>query len=56
MSEFLSMGGYAIYVWTSYAVVAGVLTLGMVMPMRTGRALRRRLRIRYRQGRTPSDC
>lgn len=25
MKEFLAMGGYAVYVWSSYAIVAAVL-------------------------------
>ena len=29
MSEFLNMGGYAIYVWSAYAVTALVLVLNI---------------------------
>ncbi len=37
MAEFLHMGGYAFYVWTSYALGALVLAANIVAP-----ALRRR--------------
>jgi heme exporter protein D len=38
MSEFFSMGGYAQYVWPSYALVIGVIVLNIVWARR---ALRR---------------
>jgi heme exporter protein D len=37
MSEFLSMGGYAFYVWGSYAVAFGVLALEVVLLLRRAR-------------------
>ncbi len=36
-SEFLHMGGYAFYVWTSYALAAVVLVANIVAPMRRRR-------------------
>ena len=32
MSEFLHMGGYAAYVWSSYAIALLVLVLNVLMP------------------------
>ncbi|MDH3871215.1 MAG: heme exporter protein CcmD [Gammaproteobacteria bacterium] len=34
MSEFFHMGGYAFYVWTSYAIALVVLVLNVLVPMR----------------------
>ncbi|MFZ5621506.1 MAG: heme exporter protein CcmD [Pseudomonadota bacterium] len=41
MHEFLHMGGYAFYVWTSYALAALVLALNWALPRRALRRLRR---------------
>ena len=43
MSEFLHMGGYALYVWGSYGVTALVLALELVLLSRQRFALRREL-------------
>ena len=41
-SEFFAMGGYALYVWTSYGLMALVLTANAVLPLlRFRKALRR---------------
>lgn len=32
-AEFLAMGGYGFYVWTSYAIAFFVLLLNVVIPM-----------------------
>ena len=37
MSEFLSMGGYAFYVWGSYAVAFGALALEVALLVRRTR-------------------
>ena len=37
--EFLNMGGYAFYVWTSYAIAAAVLIANLVAPVRLRRKL-----------------
>ena len=44
MSDFLSMGGYAAYVWGSYAAAAAVFAWNLVVPHLQRRALRRQLR------------
>lgn len=46
MNEFLNMGGYAFYVWTSYALALVILALNWVMPRR---ALRHRWRALLRR-------
>ena len=51
MSDFLSMGGYAQYVWPSYAVVLAAIVLNIVW---TRRALTRaRLEARKRLAMSP---
>ena len=42
-SEFLHMGGYAFYVWTSYALAAVLLIANVVVPMLNARRTRRDL-------------
>ena len=32
MSEFLHMGGYAVYVWSSYALAAVILLANLLIP------------------------
>ena len=41
MAEFLHMGGYAFYVWTSYAVGAVVLIANLIAPVLRRRRLER---------------
>lgn len=41
--DFLHMGGYAFYVWLSYAIVALVLAINLIVPLRRERRLRARL-------------
>ena len=48
LHEFLHMGGYAFYVWTSYAIAAVVLIANVIGPVLHGRALRRALARRTR--------
>ena len=43
-SDFLAMGGYALYVWGSYAATAVVLVANIWAACRRGRAVRRELR------------
>lgn len=33
LEQFFSMGGYALYVWTSYGIAALVLLLNLIAPM-----------------------
>ncbi|NND59606.1 MAG: heme exporter protein CcmD [Gammaproteobacteria bacterium] len=48
MSEFLAMGGYAIYVWPAFAITAIVMALNVWLAYRRERAVivRNRRRIR----------
>ena len=39
MTEFLNMGGYGPYVWPAYLIVAIVLILNLVVPLRRHRRL-----------------
>ena len=39
MIEFLNMGGYGLYVWPAYLIVAIVLVLNLVVPLRRHRRL-----------------
>ncbi|MGD2138094.1 MAG: heme exporter protein CcmD [Gammaproteobacteria bacterium] len=39
LNEFLNMGGYAFYVWTSYAIALVVLVINIVLPARQRRKL-----------------
>lgn len=45
-SDFWNMGGFAFYVWTSYALAAVVLVLNIVVPWVRRRAVLRDLRLR----------
>ena len=44
MMEFLQMGGYAAYVWSSYGVVAIVLLLNVISSWRRYKSILRRLK------------
>ncbi len=39
LTEFLHMGGYAFYVWTSYGITLLVLLANIVIPLRQRRKL-----------------
>ena len=43
MGEFFAMGGYAVYVWTSYGIALVVLLLNVIIPRRRERELFRKL-------------
>ena len=43
MTEFLQMGGYALYVWPAYAVTAVTLAVSVVAPIRRRNRLLREL-------------
>lgn len=51
LSEFLNMGGYAFYVWTSYAIALVVLVANVVAPMKLRRKLLADLARRERRAR-----
>lgn len=48
LETFFAMGGYAFYVWTAYGLMAAILILNLVLPLRRKRAVQaeivRRLR------------
>ena len=39
LNEFLHMGGYAFYVWTSYGIALVVLLVNVILPLRQRRKL-----------------
>lgn len=43
MSEFLAMGGYAVYVWPCFALTAIVLILNIIFPRARHASLRREI-------------
>jgi heme exporter protein D len=54
-SEFFAMGGYATFVWSSYALTAVVLIANIIMPLRQRRQVIGRIRraMRREQQQTP---
>ncbi len=46
LTEFFAMGGHGFYVWSSFAIVAVVMLLNVVLPLRTARRLREEIRAR----------
>lgn len=54
IEEFLHMGGYGFYVWTSYGIAAVVLIANVIAPMFARRELERRLARQDRQNRRKS--
>ncbi|MDH3639498.1 MAG: heme exporter protein CcmD [Gammaproteobacteria bacterium] len=49
MTEFLHMGGYGFYVWTSYGLAALVLALNLVAAIRRRRSVVRQLSRRLKK-------
>jgi heme exporter protein D len=49
LSEFFDMGGYAMYVWPSYAIAAIVLALNWWLPYQQHKQNLKRLRRQHRQ-------
>lgn len=43
-SEFFAMGGYGLYVWSSYGITALILILNLYLPQRRRKTVRRLLR------------
>jgi heme exporter protein D len=39
LNEFLNMGGYAFYVWTSYGLALLVLLINVILPLRQRKKL-----------------
>ena len=48
-SEFLHMGGYAFYVWTSYGIVTLVLILNFTVPILRRRNLLKQIKRQLRR-------
>ncbi|MEE8379239.1 MAG: heme exporter protein CcmD [Gammaproteobacteria bacterium] len=49
LQEFLHMGGYGFYVWTSYGLCAIVLILNVIQSLSRQRKIMRELTIRLRR-------
>lgn len=49
MSEFLAMGGYGAYVWSSYAIFLIVLLIDFISPWRRRRHVLTELRGRHKR-------
>jgi len=49
MAEFLHMGGYASYVWSSYGIALIVLLPLLLLPIRENKLLIKKLKGRYRR-------
>ncbi|HED35034.1 MAG TPA: heme exporter protein CcmD [Gammaproteobacteria bacterium] len=49
MSEFFNMGGYAVYVWSSYGLTAVLLGWVFVSPIVSKKNIIQQLRTKYRQ-------
>ncbi|VAW68818.1 hypothetical protein MNBD_GAMMA10-1482 [hydrothermal vent metagenome] len=49
VSEFFNMGGYAVYVWSSYGLTAAVLGWIFVSPILNKKNIIKQLKIKYRQ-------
>jgi heme exporter protein D len=49
LHEFFAMGGYAAYVWTSYALAAVVLAWNVIQPLRREKQVLRALAERARK-------
>ncbi len=55
MSQFFAMGGYALYVWSAYALAFVVVVWQLVAPWRCERRILRRIaRAQQRRGRDES--
>jgi len=50
VSEFFHMGGYAFYVWTSYAIAAVALVFSWIQPLMREKRLLREIARRLRRG------
>lgn len=48
-SEFFHMGGYAVYVWSSYGLALVVLGWVLISPIFTKKSIIKELKIKYRQ-------
>jgi heme exporter protein D len=51
LTEFFHMGGYAFYVWTSYAIALLVLLVNVILPLRQRKKLLDNIARAARRGR-----
>jgi heme exporter protein D len=51
LEQFFSMGGYAFYVWTSYAVALAVLLINLILPLRRRAEVRKNIERTIKQER-----
>lgn len=49
MTEFLHMGGYAFFVWTSYGLAAIILIANIILPMQRKKEIFNNLKRRLRR-------
>ena len=49
IGEFLHMGGYAFYVWTSYGIVVLVLLVNFIIPIQRRRKLLQQIKRQVRR-------
>jgi len=54
LSEFFDMGGYATFVWSSYALAMAVLVLNVWLPWRQHQQNVRKLKRLHRQKKAPT--
>ena len=50
MSEFINMGDYAVYVWSSYALMVLVLLANIWLPLRRQRQQKKRIYAQQNRG------
>lgn len=50
MSDFLHMGGYAFYVWTSYGIAFVVMLIGIIKPLLVQKQQLRGLKLKRQRG------
>jgi heme exporter protein D len=49
LEEFFNMGGYAVYVWSSYGLAFIVMLLIFIQPISARKQILKDLRMKYRQ-------
>ena len=55
LSEFFSMGGYAVFVWSSYGLALVVLLINWWLPYQQHKQNLKKLKRQYRQDRKDHD-
>ena len=49
VNQFLTMGGYGQYLWPAYGMVLLVMGINIVLAIKKGRQIKKRLMMRYEQ-------